>query len=145
MTPSAPPAQLRRADRHALGVFLGMLVLFLVLLGRVAQLQTYPSKQLAQHIDERMTTAKEPGIRGEILDRRGRVLGAGIVGPHAGELIQVWCLALSRRMKIGAVASMVVPYPTLGEINKRAAGAWFTDWLFSPRTRRIVSWLYRLW
>jgi hypothetical protein len=40
---------------------------------------------------------------------------------------------------------MVVPYPTLGEINKRAAGAWFTDWLFSPRTRRIVGWLFRLW
>jgi hypothetical protein len=40
---------------------------------------------------------------------------------------------------------MVVPYPTLGEINKRVAGAYFTDRLFSPRTRRIVGWLFRLW
>lgn len=85
------------------------------------------------------------GLVKVVTDRRGRVLGAGIAGSRAGELIQVWCLALSRRMKIGAVAQMVVPYPTLGEINKRAAGAYFTDWLFSPRTRRIVGWLFRLW
>lgn len=80
MTTLGQPAQLRRADRHALGVFVGMVALFLVLLGRVAQLQTYPSAELAQHIDERMTTAREPGIRGELLDRRGRVLASSRFG-----------------------------------------------------------------
>jgi pyruvate/2-oxoglutarate dehydrogenase complex dihydrolipoamide dehydrogenase (E3) component len=98
------------------------------------------------HDNDRAQTERESdGLVKVVLDRRGRILGAGIVGPHAGELIQVWCLALSRRMKIGALAKMVVPYPTLGEINKRAAGAWFTDCLFSPRTRRIVGWLFRHW
>jgi pyruvate/2-oxoglutarate dehydrogenase complex dihydrolipoamide dehydrogenase (E3) component len=85
------------------------------------------------------------GLVKVVTDRRGRLLGAGIAGTRAGELIHVWCLALSRRMKIGAVAQMVVPYPTLGEINKRVAGAYFTGTLFSPRTRRIVGWLFRLW
>jgi pyruvate/2-oxoglutarate dehydrogenase complex dihydrolipoamide dehydrogenase (E3) component len=85
------------------------------------------------------------GLVKVVTDRRGHILGAGIAGPRAGELIQVWCLALSRRLKIGAVAQMVVPYPTLGEISKRAAGAYFTGRLFSPRTRRLVGWLFRLW
>jgi pyruvate/2-oxoglutarate dehydrogenase complex dihydrolipoamide dehydrogenase (E3) component len=98
------------------------------------------------HENDRAQTERDTdGLVKVVTDRRGRVLGAGIAGARAGELIQVWCLALSRRMKIGAVAQMVVPYPTLGEINKRAAGAYFTDKLFSPRTRRIVGWLFRLW
>ncbi len=97
------------------------------------------------HDNDRAQAERETeGLVKVVTDRRGRVLGAGIAGPRAGELIQVWCLALSRKLKIGAVAQMVVPYPTLGEINKRAAGAYFTDWLFSARTRRIVGWLFRL-
>jgi pyruvate/2-oxoglutarate dehydrogenase complex dihydrolipoamide dehydrogenase (E3) component len=71
----------------------------------------------------------------------GRILGASIVGPHAGELIQVWCLAISQKLKIGAIASMIAPYPTLGEAGKRAAGAFYTPKLFSGRTRSLVRFL----
>jgi pyruvate/2-oxoglutarate dehydrogenase complex dihydrolipoamide dehydrogenase (E3) component len=71
----------------------------------------------------------------------GRILGASIVGPHAGELIQVWCLAISQKLKIGAIASMIAPYPTLGEAGKRAAGAFYTPKLFSGRTRGLVRFL----
>ena len=73
----------------------------------------------------------------------GRVLGATIVGPHAGELIQPWVLAVSRKLRIGALAGMIAPYPTLGEASKRAAGSYYTDTLFSPRTRRLVRFLMR--
>jgi pyruvate/2-oxoglutarate dehydrogenase complex dihydrolipoamide dehydrogenase (E3) component len=73
----------------------------------------------------------------------GRILGASIVAPHAGELIQVWCLAISQKLKIGAIASMITPYPTLGEAGKRAAGSFYTPKLFSDRTRRLVSFLGR--
>jgi pyruvate/2-oxoglutarate dehydrogenase complex dihydrolipoamide dehydrogenase (E3) component len=71
----------------------------------------------------------------------GRILGTSIVGPHAGELIQVWCLAISQKLKIGAIASMIAPYPTLGEAGKRAAGAFYTPKLFSGRTRGLVRFL----
>ena len=73
----------------------------------------------------------------------GRILGAAIVGPHAGDLIHPWCLAISRRLKISAMAAFVPPYPTLGEASKRAAGSYFTEPLFSPRTRRLVRLLSR--
>ncbi|GAB6051755.1 FAD-dependent oxidoreductase [Magnetospira thiophila] len=74
---------------------------------------------------------------------KGRILGATIVGAGAGELIQVWALAIAQKLKIGAMAQMVVPYPTLGEISKRAAGTFYTPSLFSPRTRKIVRFLSR--
>jgi len=73
----------------------------------------------------------------------GRVLGATIVGPHAGELIQPWVLAVSQKLRIGALAGMIAPYPTLGELSKRAAGSYYTDTLFGPRTRRLVRLLMR--
>jgi pyruvate/2-oxoglutarate dehydrogenase complex dihydrolipoamide dehydrogenase (E3) component len=79
-----------------------------------------------------------------VTGRGGRILGAGIVGYHAGELLQPWILAISQKMKIGAMAGIIAPYPTMGEINKRAAGNYYTPSLFSDRTRRIVRLLARL-
>ncbi|UUX51994.1 FAD-dependent oxidoreductase [Nisaea acidiphila] len=73
--------------------------------------------------------------------KNGRVLGATIVGRNAGELIQSWGLAIGQKIKIGAIASSIVAYPTLAEIGKRAAGSFFTETLFSPRMRKIVRFL----
>src|SRR3546814_3498985 len=52
-----------------------------------------------------------------------RVFGASIAGRHAGDLLQPWVLAVGQGLKIGAVANMIAPYPTLGEASKRAAGS----------------------
>lgn len=74
----------------------------------------------------------------------GKILGAGIVGPHAGELIGMWGLAITKDMKLKDITGMIAPYPTFGEINKRVAGAWFTPSLFSDRTRFFVNLLKKL-
>ncbi len=74
---------------------------------------------------------------------RGRILGAGIVGPQAGELIQPWELAIRERLKIGAMAGLIAPYPTLAEVNKRAAGSFYAARLFGEGTRRLVRFLAR--
>lgn len=70
---------------------------------------------------------------------RGRPVGATIVGPHAGELILPWVMAISQKTKLSAVASLIAPYPTLAEVSKRAAGAYFTPTLFSRTTRAVVK------
>ena len=70
---------------------------------------------------------------------KGRPVGASIVGAQAGELIQLWALVIANRLKIGAVAAMVSPYPTLGEINKRAAGQYYSPRLFQSNfVKRLV-------
>ncbi len=71
---------------------------------------------------------------------KGRPVGTGIVGPHAGELIAPWALAISARLKMSAVAGAVLPYPTLAETGKRAAGAYFSPKLFAnPWVKRVVG------
>ncbi len=69
----------------------------------------------------------------------GRPVGVTITGPNAGDLISLWSLALSQRMKLSAIAGMIAPYPTLSEISKRAAGAYFSPRLFAnPWVKRVV-------
>lgn len=95
--------------------------------------------------NDRAQAARETdGLLKVVTDRRGRILGAGIAGPQAGELIQSWCLALSGRLRISTLASFVPPYPTLGETAKRAAGHYYAETLFGPRTRGLVQFLARL-
>ncbi|PLS23092.1 dihydrolipoyl dehydrogenase family protein [Neptunicoccus cionae] len=75
---------------------------------------------------------------------KGRPVGASIAGAQAGELIQIWALAIANKLKMGAVAAMVSPYPTLGEVNKRAAGAYFTPRLFDNIwVKRFVRFVQR--
>ncbi len=75
--------------------------------------------------------------------KNGRILGASIVGAHAGELITAWTLALSRGLNIRAMAEVVVPYPTLSEIGKRAAIGYFSPSLSNPKLRRLINFLRR--
>lgn len=74
----------------------------------------------------------------------GRILGATIVGAQAGELIAAWSLALKRRLKIAAFADMILPYPTLAEIGRRAAIEYFRPSAARPWVRRIMTLLRRL-
>jgi pyruvate/2-oxoglutarate dehydrogenase complex dihydrolipoamide dehydrogenase (E3) component len=78
-----------------------------------------------------------------VTSAKGRILGADIVGPSAGDMIHLWTLAVSQKMKIGAVAGMIAPYPTMAEIGKRAAGNYYMAKLFSPGTKRLVRFLAR--
>ncbi|MFX5351215.1 pyridine nucleotide-disulfide oxidoreductase, partial [Acinetobacter baumannii] len=75
--------------------------------------------------DRAQAEAETDGFLKAIVDKRGRILGATIVGPHAGELILPWVLAISQSLKVGAIASIIAPYPTLSEISKRAAGSYY--------------------
>jgi pyruvate/2-oxoglutarate dehydrogenase complex dihydrolipoamide dehydrogenase (E3) component len=94
--------------------------------------------------DRAQTELRTDGFVKLVTTRRGRVLGATIVGAQAGELVQLWGLAIARRLSVGAVAGMIAPYPTRGELNKRAAGGFYEPVLFGPRTRfvvRLLRWL----
>jgi pyruvate/2-oxoglutarate dehydrogenase complex dihydrolipoamide dehydrogenase (E3) component len=76
--------------------------------------------------------------------RNGRILGASILGTHAGELSHVWVLAIEQGLKLKHIAEMLAPYPTWGEANKMAAVEFYKPQLFNPGTRRAVrllAWL----
>ena len=95
--------------------------------------------------NDRAHTERDTAGRIKVVTKpNGRILGAAILSAGAGDQITAWALAISRRLKIGAMASLVVPYPTRGEAGKRAAGSFYTSTLFGPRTRRVVRLLARL-
>ena len=79
-----------------------------------------------------------------VIGRRGTVLGAGILGPQAGELIPLWGLAITRRLRLSALTGVIFPYPTLAEMSKAAASAFYAPKLFSPGPRRLVRLLLSL-
>ncbi|MEW5421316.1 FAD-dependent oxidoreductase [Amorphus sp. 3PC139-8] len=85
----------------------------------------------------------EGGVR-IVAGPRGRILGVGIVGPGAGELIAGWSLALAAGANLRTVVGHVAPYPTFFESGKTAAITAYSGSLTNPWLRRILRWLSRL-
>ena len=74
---------------------------------------------------------------------KGKVLGATIVGEHAGELLAPWLMVISKGLKIKDVADLIIPYPTLSEINKRVAGKYFMPTITSAKMKKLVRFLQK--
>ncbi|WP_425081879.1 dihydrolipoyl dehydrogenase family protein [Ruegeria arenilitoris] len=95
------------------------------------------------HNDRAITERKTKGFI-KVMVVKGRPVGATIVGHQAGELINLWSLALANNLKMGQIAAMISPYPTIGELNKRVAGAYFTPRLFENQmVKRVVGFVQR--
>ena len=96
------------------------------------------------HNDRAIAERKTRGLI-KVMVVKGRPVGASIAGYQAGELINLWALVLANNMKMSQVAGMVSPYPTIGEVNKRAAGAYFGPKLFeSEMVKRVVGLVQRV-
>ena len=91
--------------------------------------------------DRAQAEGKTKGMIKVVVGKRGRILGASIVGPQAGELIAAWVLAVSQGLKISAFANVVLPYPTLSEIGKRAAITNYSGLAQKPWLRRVLGFL----
>lgn len=93
--------------------------------------------------DRLITEGKAKGLI-KLMVVKARPVGVSIAGPSAGELIGFWAMAMANNLKMGAIAATVLPYPTVGEVNKRAAGAYFTPRLFENATvKRVVGLVQR--
>jgi pyruvate/2-oxoglutarate dehydrogenase complex dihydrolipoamide dehydrogenase (E3) component len=91
--------------------------------------------------DRAIAEGKSKGLVKVITAKNGRILGVGIVGPNAGDLIAMWTLAVSQTMKVSAIANMVLPYPTFGEAGKRAAVTYYAGLAAKPLTRKLIGFL----
>ncbi|MDP5335135.1 MAG: FAD-dependent oxidoreductase [Paracoccaceae bacterium] len=95
------------------------------------------------HNDRAIATLQTKGLI-KVMVHKGRPVGVSIVGHQAGELIALWSMAIANNLKMSAVAGMVAPYPTIAEINKRAAGAYFSPRLFdNPVVKKVVGLVQR--
>jgi pyruvate/2-oxoglutarate dehydrogenase complex dihydrolipoamide dehydrogenase (E3) component len=94
--------------------------------------------------NDRASTERDTAGLVKLIVAKSRVIGAGILAPHAGEMIGLWTLAIAQRVRLGALASLIAPYPTRAEAGKRAAADFFAPRLFAPRTKTLVRLLSRL-
>jgi pyruvate/2-oxoglutarate dehydrogenase complex dihydrolipoamide dehydrogenase (E3) component len=95
------------------------------------------------HNDRAIAIRQTKGLI-KVMVVKGRPVGASIVGHQAGELIATWSLAIANKIKMSGVSAMVAPYPTIAELNKRAAGAYFSPKLFDNlRVKKVVRLVQR--
>ncbi len=96
---------------------------------------------------DRAVTDACPQGGARLITRKGRIIGAEIVGAHAGELIHELALAIGANMKVARLASLVHAYPAYSQLNKRLAGQYYRHRLFGVWSRRwaqaIFKWFTR--
>jgi pyruvate/2-oxoglutarate dehydrogenase complex dihydrolipoamide dehydrogenase (E3) component len=81
------------------------------------------------------------GLIKVLVGKKGRILGVSIAGPHAGELLTPWVLAMKNKLPVTAMNDIVFAYPTLSEVSKRVAVTYLTPKLRSPWLPRILKFM----
>jgi pyruvate/2-oxoglutarate dehydrogenase complex dihydrolipoamide dehydrogenase (E3) component len=74
-------------------------------------------------LDRALCDGEPDGLTKVVLDPKGRIVGAHVVAPRAGETIHEAVLAVRHRLKLSDLSGMIHIYPTYPESLKRAADA----------------------
>jgi pyruvate/2-oxoglutarate dehydrogenase complex dihydrolipoamide dehydrogenase (E3) component len=93
-----------------------------------------------EEIDRARAEGETEGFAKVITDPKGRILGAAIVGPHAGEVIHEYVLAVNKGMNLKELSGLIHIYPTFAEINKRVADQRLKEGL-TPSSK---AWIQRI-
>jgi pyruvate/2-oxoglutarate dehydrogenase complex dihydrolipoamide dehydrogenase (E3) component len=94
--------------------------------------------------DRSLAEGEEIGLIKMILNEKEKPIGIQILGPRAGDLLGEWAAALNGGVRLSALAAAVHPYPTLGEINKKVAGAWLAEKIFSEKIKKGLRFFFQL-
>lgn len=91
--------------------------------------------------DRARAERKTDGLIKIVTDKKGRLVGVGIAGAGAGEMINMWALAIANKMKLSQVRGYIPPYPTMSEIGKRAIVTHYAPFTEKPIVRSIIGFL----
>jgi len=94
-------------------------------------------------IDRARAEGETEGFAKIVTDPKGKLLGAAIVGPHAGELIAEYVLAIAKGMNAKDLTGVIHAYPTLAQINRRVADQRMKEGL-TPSSKRWIQRLFGL-
>lgn len=91
--------------------------------------------------DRAQAERKTAGMIKMVTNAKGRILGVSIAGANAGEMINIWALAISKSMTTRDVTGYIPPYPTMSEIGKRAATGFYAPYTSKPWIRTLIGFL----
>jgi pyruvate/2-oxoglutarate dehydrogenase complex dihydrolipoamide dehydrogenase (E3) component len=86
--------------------------------------------------DRSLAEGEETGWIKMLLDEKEKPIGVQILGPSGGDLLGEWAAILNGKVKLSTLAGAVHPYPTLAEINKRVAGSYLSEKIFSDTVKK---------
>ncbi len=90
-------------------------------------------------LDRAVTESRTRGFA-RILISKGRILGASIIGPRAGELVHELALAMRVNAKVKEISELVHAYPSYAQVNRRTINSHYAH-LLQSRKARILVWL----
>ena len=90
--------------------------------------------------DRGRTDGESAGFCRVWADGHGRILGATIVGEHAGEVLAPLTLAMTHGLGLGQLATTIHPYPTRSEVVFKVASAWNRE-RFTPTLQKVSGWV----
>jgi pyruvate/2-oxoglutarate dehydrogenase complex dihydrolipoamide dehydrogenase (E3) component len=95
-------------------------------------------------VDRAIADGEEDGFV-KVLTRTGsdEIVGAAIVGSHAGEMISEITLAMQKGIGLGGIASVIHPYPTRAEAIRQAGDSYMRTKL-TPRVKRVFEWILKM-
>jgi pyruvate/2-oxoglutarate dehydrogenase complex dihydrolipoamide dehydrogenase (E3) component len=94
--------------------------------------------------DRSVAEGEKTGKIKMILNEKEKPIGVQILGVHAGDLLAEWVAVLNGKVKLSTLAAAVHPYPTIGEINKRVAGKFFSPKIFSEKVQKGLKFFFQL-
>lgn len=101
-----------------------------------------------QHVDRAVTEDRTDGFSRLAVDRKGRVVGATVVGPRAGESLGELVLAVRQGLRTRDLAGVIHAYPTWNDGPWNAAVGDVREQLRRPAARRalrVATGLRRRW
>jgi pyruvate/2-oxoglutarate dehydrogenase complex dihydrolipoamide dehydrogenase (E3) component len=111
--------------------------------------ETYGSKHIRcinlpfGNTDRAKAEAKTTGAINVIFGKKGKILGATILGHMAGEIIQNWAILITHKMTAKDLLKVILPYPTFSEINKQVASEYYKGAFYSKKTAKISRFLFK--
>ncbi len=94
--------------------------------------------------DRSLAEGEKEGRIKMLLDEKDKPIGVQILGPRAGDLISEWVAMFNGKVKLSTLAAAVHPYPTIGEINKKVAGKFFSPKIFSDTIKKGLKFFFHL-
>ena len=101
-------------------------------------------RQAFGDVDRALADGETEGFAKIVTGKGGGILGGHIIGPDAGNLIHEIVLAMRRNIPIQTLSTTIHVYPTLSDVNKRAADGYYREKLFTGRNRRALSAFFRV-
>ncbi|MDP2681493.1 MAG: dihydrolipoyl dehydrogenase [Deltaproteobacteria bacterium] len=91
--------------------------------------------------DRAIIDGETEGMIKLICDKKGKILGAHILGKGAGDLLNEYTFAMKNGLPVQKISQTVHVYPTMGQVVKRGADQYYKERLFSgwfPKVARFL-------